>query len=274
MWWWWYTCFRYPRVHFGVVGHEFPQKIRGNPTKSLTGGCFLLSYSMKTTKDQCETCDNTDKGIKLSMAFKTARCRACRFREYTRANKAEHRVAKLEGVFVAWGDTYATGDYTKSDNVLVDEYNKLHARLARRGGGMRTPRVVFHHVYNKPYDAHDIYYKAATLAYRCTSARVRPKGKVMIFWRVSHKRTAIDGSTHGKQRGRHSGCVVMKIPADMKGNRISDTAHNLAILIGTLAHEFSHIQDEQSKRRRVRKPTADLHGTQQSVTLTTKNTAA
>ena len=124
-----------------------------------------------------------------------------------------------------------------------------------------SKRIRFYHVCCKPYDAYDVYYRAATLAYRCTSRRVHPKGKVMIAWKVSPTRASVNGSTYEKKRGRHSGCVVMRIPADLHGYRLSDTAYNLALIVGTLAHEFSHIQDEQSGRRRVRRPTSDPHGT-------------
>lgn len=123
------------------------------------------------------------------------------------------------------------------------------------------PRVTFYHIYPRPYAASDIFHRLVSLAYRSTSQKIRPRGKVIVDWRVSESRCSIDGSTYRGRRGCNSGYVVMKIPADLKGQWLSDTANNLAIVVGTFAHELSHVQDNQAKRRRVRKPTTDQHGT-------------
>lgn len=122
-------------------------------------------------------------------------------------------------------------------------------------------RFVFHHIVPKRYQAYNIFYRIASLAYRATPNRIHPTGKVMVRWRVHPSRICIDGITYASQRGKHSGSIVIKIPAKLQGKWLSDTAHNLAIVVGTVAHELSHVQDWQNRRRTVRKPTSNLHGT-------------
>lgn len=124
---------------------------------------------------------------------------------------------------------------------------------------MTRRRTVFHHIYSKPYGAFDIYSQVASIAFRAVNAN--PRGKIVVRWLVSPTRMNVDGCTYRGKRGKDSGCIVMKIPADMHGLYVSDTAHNLAIVIGTLAHELSHVWDNQKKVRHVCKPTKDLHGT-------------
>jgi len=73
-----------------------------------------------------------DKGIKLSLSLKLARYRACRARDYARANKAERENARLKRLIVDSGMRMGQGDIA-----YVPEFKALHAaaRIAKKAGG-------------------------------------------------------------------------------------------------------------------------------------------
>lgn len=39
---------------------------------------------------------------------------------------------RLRQLILDWGKAYATGDYVKSDSILVGEYNKLYAEREKK----------------------------------------------------------------------------------------------------------------------------------------------
>ena len=121
-------------------------------------------------------------------------------------------------------------------------------------------RLCFHHYYTNIYGAMDVYWRAASIAYR--ASRVKIHGTVSVRWLVNPRGNSISGSTYRGVRGRDSGTIVMRISPDVrvKGS-IRATALNLANIVGTFAHELRHVHDNQHHIRRVRKPTSDEHGT-------------
>jgi len=121
-------------------------------------------------------------------------------------------------------------------------------------------RLCFHHYYANIYGAMDVYWRAASIAYR--ASRVKIHGTVSVRWLVSPHRHTISASTYRSVRGRDSGTIVMRISPDVRAKgSIRATALNLAEIVGAFAHELRHVHDNQHHIRRVRKPTSDEHGT-------------
>ena len=121
-------------------------------------------------------------------------------------------------------------------------------------------RLCFHHYYANIYGAMDVYWRAASIAYR--ASRVKIHGTVSVRWFVSPHRHTISASTYRSVRGRDSGTIVMRISPDVRAKgSIRATALNLAEIVGAFAHELRHVHDNQHHIRRVRKPTSDEHGT-------------